>query len=69
MWEPQETFSKLTVYGDDVSKYASGYITHGEMQEYFLYGGDSMEPDYCLFLDWDPSNSAYVRMIAYDSAD
>lgn len=148
VWEPQEEFSKLTVYGDDVSKYASGYkeiyeytddgkissfeasgmdlvdrvpmevellsldyiyrddgtlyhreydhyakffsstrqsvggdydkqgrlvyqssyITHGEMDEYYIYNGNHTEPEYYLFLDWG-NNFAYVRMIAYDSAD
>lgn len=116
VWEPQEEFSKLTVYGDDVSKSASGYkeiykytddgtlyhreyhhypkffsstgqsedgdydkqgrlvyrysyITHGAMDEYYLYDGNHKEPKYRLFLDWGASNYAYVRMIAYDSAD
>lgn len=149
VWEPQEEFSKLTVYGDDVSKSASGYkeiykytddgkissfeargmdlvdkvpmevsllsldyiyrddgtlyhreyhhyqkffsstgqsedgdydkqgrlvyrysyITHGAMDEYYIYNGNHKEPKYRLFLDWGASNYAYVRMIAYDSAD
>lgn len=149
VWEPQEDFSKLTVYGDDVSKYASGYkeiyeytddgkissfeargmdlvdkvpmevsllsldyiyrddgtlyhreyhhyqkffsstgqsedgdydkqgrlvyrysyITHGAMDEYYIYNGNHKEPKYRLFLDWGASNYAYVRMIAYDSDD
>lgn len=149
VWEPQEEFSKLTVYGDDVSKSASGYkeiykytddgkissfeargmdlvdkvpmevsllsldyiyrddgtlyhreyhhypkffssagqsedgdydkqgrlvyrysyITHGAMDEYYLYDGNHKEPKYRLFLDWGASNYAYVRMIVYDSAD
>lgn len=116
VWEPQEEFSKLTVYGDDVSKSASGYkeiykytddgtlyhreyhhypkffsstgqsedgdydkqgrlvyrysyITHGAMDEYYLYDGNHTEPKYRLFLDWGIGNYVYVRMIAYDSAD
>lgn len=148
VWEPQEEFSKLTVYGDDVSKYASGYkeiyeytddgkissfeargmdlvdrvpmevrllsldyiyrddgtlyhreydhypkffsstsqsksgdydeqgrlvyqysyITHGAMDDYYIYDGNHTEPKYCLFLDWG-NNYAYVRMIAYDNTD
>ncbi len=149
VWEPQEEFSKLTVYGDDVSKSASGYkeiykytddgkissfeargmdlvdkvpmevsllsldyiyrddgtlyhreyhhyqkffsstgqsedgdydkqgrlvyrysyITHGAMDEYYIYDGNHKEPKYRLFLDWGASNYAYVQMIAYDSND
>lgn len=147
VWEPQEDFSKLTVYGDDVSKSASGYkeiyeytddgkissfeargmdlvdkvpmevsllsldyiyrddgtlyhreyhqyqkffgstgqsedgdydkqgrlvyqysyITHGAIDEYYLYDGNHTEPKYRLFLDWGPAYYVYVRMIAYDS--
>ncbi len=47
--------------------YQCGYITHGAMDEYYLYDGNHTEPKYCLFLDWG-NNTAYVRMITYDSA-
>lgn len=48
--------------------YQNSYITHGEMDEYYIYNGNHTEPEYYLFLDWG-NNFVYVRMIAYDSAD
>lgn len=148
VWEPQEESSKLTVYGDDVSKYAFGYkeiyeytddgkissfeargmdlvdrvpmevellsldyiyrddgtlyhreyhhygkffgsnsqsedgdydkqgrllcqysyITHGAIDEYYIYKGNHMEPQYRLLLDWG-GGGVYVQMIAYDGVD
>lgn len=49
--------------------YRYSYITHGAMDEYYIYNGNHKEPKYRLFLDWGASNYAYVRMIAYDSDD
>lgn len=40
-----------------------GYITHGAMEKYYIYEGSSMEPEYCLSLDW---GGAYVEMTAFD---
>ena len=40
-----------------------GYITHGAMEKYYIYEGSSMEPKYCLLLDW---GGAYVEMTAFD---
>ena len=44
------------------------YITHGAIDEYYLYEGNSTEPAYCLFLDWG-GGGVCVRMSVYHSND
>ncbi len=46
--------------------YKYSYITHGAIDEYYLYEGNSMEPAYCLLLDWG-GGGVCVRMSAYHS--
>lgn len=48
--------------------YQYGYITHGAIDEYYIYEGNRMEPQYRLLLDWG-GGGVYVRMIGYDSMD
>lgn len=31
--------------------YTRSYITHGYLEDYYIYEGDAMEPSYCLILD------------------
>lgn len=48
--------------------YQYSYITHGAIDEYYIYKGNRMEPQYRLLLDWG-GGGAYVQMIVYDSND
>lgn len=48
--------------------YQYSYITHGAIDEYYIYEGTRMEPQYRLLLDWG-DGGAYVQMIVYDSND
>lgn len=39
--------------------YSSAYITHGSLDNYYIYSGDDVRPDYGIMLDYDGSIHAY----------
>lgn len=39
--------------------YSSAYITHGSLDNYYIYQGDGARPDYGIMLDYDGSIHAY----------
>lgn len=41
--------------------YENCYITHGSMEFYYIYEGDSMDPVYCLFLDLEWREAGLIR--------
>lgn len=58
--------SKLKSYFDEQGRlmYEDVYVTHGSMDYYYLYEGDSKTPKYCLLLDfmhstWIPEFTIY----------
>lgn len=46
--------------------YRSAYITHGMLEYFYIYEGDSPKPSYCLEFDYGGSPP---MLVAYDSAD
>lgn len=43
--------------------YEEAYITHGSLENYYIYTDDSTKPSYRLFLDW--AGECYPDMIQY----
>lgn len=46
--------------------YVSAYITHGYLEDYYIYEGDSLKPAYCLILDhmgWDAAAANFIKYI------
>ena len=59
-------FSETSYYDDDERLvYTSAYITHGFLEDYYIYEGEAAEPSYCLTVDhmgilaWAMSFMAY----------
>lgn len=57
-----------TYYFDEQErlKYVSAYITHGTLQDYYIYEGDSLEPAYCLGVDFMGTSASEYCFIKYD---
>lgn len=56
-WHDQHfdtTLSSLESYYDENGRilYESGYITHGELEYFYIYEDQGKKPAYCLILDW-----------------
>ncbi|MDE7207369.1 MAG: hypothetical protein K2N90_09490 [Lachnospiraceae bacterium] len=49
----ETTLSSLHSFYDDVGRvvYENGYITHGTLEYYYIYEGESKKPAYCLEVD------------------
>lgn len=47
-------------------KYVSAYITHGTLRDYYIYEGESLEPAYCLGVDFTGASASEYRFIKYD---
>lgn len=47
-------FCTLDSYYDEQQRlvYELGYITHGDIENYYIYTDEDEQPDYCLCLDW-----------------
>lgn len=52
---------------DELSRvsYEQCYVTHGEVEYYYIYEGDNPEPSYCLFLDHDIGPSIRAEFARY----
>lgn len=46
--------------------FSYGYMTHGALEDYYIYREDSMEPAYRLHLDW---GGACASMVAFGSGN
>lgn len=65
--------SRLKSYFDDKGRllYEDVYVTHGSMDYYYIYNGNSETPIYCLLLDfmhstWIPEFTIYISGDQYE---
>lgn len=45
--------------------YTRSYITHGYLEDYYIYEGDAVEPSYCLIVDHQGAAACVDCLVEY----
>lgn len=66
-WLFGTTYASAEAYYDELERpvFVRGYITHGTLEFYYLYTGESQQPDYGLCLDFNGGYGPYTELHPY----